>query len=325
MTAVVIGASGLVGGALMRALAAAGQDVVGTAWTHPQPGLHVLDVRDAAAVRRCIEQHGAQVVYVPASLTNVDYCELHPDESRASNVTGVRNIVASGVRVVYFSSDYVFAGDHGPYRETDPVRPICVYGRHKVLAEQSIASDGLIIRTTVVYGSELQRKNFVYRLRSTLSEGRPLRVPVDQIGSPTYAPNLAEAAVALEQRGATGVYHVAGTERASRYEFAGAAAAVLGLDAALIQPVTTAELGQAAPRPLDAGMICDKAQAELRFPLIPYGAGLPLFGAELRREAGTAGGPPAGRTPARTMAGGPPAVPGGEPRAAGVSPVRRRA
>jgi dTDP-4-dehydrorhamnose reductase len=116
---------------------------------------------------------------------------------------------------------------------------------------------------------------------NTLRAGQPVRVPADQIGSPTYAPNLARAAVALEQSGAKGIYHLAGPERANRYEFARAAAAVFGLDAAPLQPVTTAELGQAAARPLNAGMVCDKAQAELSFPLIGYHHGLQLLRAEL--------------------------------------------
>jgi dTDP-4-dehydrorhamnose reductase len=281
MTALVIGASGQVGGALMQALRDACEAVVGTSWTHAQPQLRALDVRDAAAVRRCVQETAPHVVYVPASLTNVDYCELHPEESFASNVAGVQHLAACGVRLVYFSSDYVFAGDHGPYRETDAVGPLCVYGRHKLLAEAAAGADALIIRTTVVYGPEVQGKNFIYRLRSMLGEGKSLTVPVDQIGSPTYGPNLARAAVALQRRGATGVYHVAGPQRISRYEFAREAATVFGLDPSLIRSVTTAELQQPAARPLDAGMISDKAQAELSFPLISCGEGLRLMRAAL--------------------------------------------
>jgi dTDP-4-dehydrorhamnose reductase len=281
MTALVIGASGLVGTALMRALRDAGVAAVGTYGAHAQPGLRPLDVRDAAAVRACIADTAARVVYLPASLTNVDYCETHPDESMATNVDGVRHVAACGVRVVYFSSDYVFAGDAGPYRESDPVCPISVYGRHKVLAEQTLDAGALILRTTVVYGPEAQGKNFVHRLVQTLREGKTMRVPADQIGSPTYAPNLGRAAVALERRGATGVYHLAGPERASRYDFARAAAITFGLDPAGLRPVTTAELGQDAARPLNAGMVCAKAQAELSFPLVGYHEGLRLFREEL--------------------------------------------
>lgn len=277
MNALVIGATGLVGGQLLRALAAAGQDAVGTYYAHPMPNLIPLDVRDAGVVRERVAHTKAAVVYLPASLTHVDHCETHPDESFACNVTGVRNVAATGARIVYFSSDYVFAGDRGPYRESDPTGPVSVYGRHKVLAEQSLPPGALIIRTTVVYGWEVLGKNFVYRLRQTLDEGKELRVPADQIGSPTYAPNLARAAVALERKGATGVYHVAGPQRASRYDFAIEAARVFDLNGGLIRPVSTADLGAPAPRPLNAGMVCDKVRAELPFPLIGYPEGLRDF------------------------------------------------
>jgi dTDP-4-dehydrorhamnose reductase len=277
MTALVIGASGLVGGALLEALAEADIDAVGTYAGHARSGLRPLDVRDAAAVGALVDGTQAQVIYVPASLTNVDYCETHPEESHAINVAGVRSIVATGRRVVYFSSDYVFAGDKGPYRETDPVHPLCVYGEHKLQAEQAIPANGLILRTTVVYGPEWQGKNFIYRLCTTLRAGQRLRVPDDQIGSPTYAPNLARAAVALERAGCPGIYHVAGPQRVSRYELALAAAEIFGLDRRLIDPISTPELHQAARRPLDAGMISDKAAAKLPFPLLGYREGLRLF------------------------------------------------
>jgi dTDP-4-dehydrorhamnose reductase len=277
MKALVIGASGLVGGALLEGLAQQGSDAIGTYAGHARPGLRPLDVRDADAVRTLADEVGAAVIYLPASLTNVDYCETHPEESYAINVAGVRHVVATGRRMVYFSSDYVFAGDQGPYRESDAVRPLCVYGEHKVQAERALPSDALILRTTVVYGPEWQGKNFVYRLRSTLREGRRLRVPHDQIGNPTYAPNLARAALALERKGCAGVYHVAGPTRVSRYEFALAAAEVFGLDQRLIDPIATPELRQPARRPLEAGMWSDKAAAELPFPLVGYREGLRSF------------------------------------------------
>lgn len=284
MTALVIGASGLVGGALLDALAAVDVEGVGTYAGHARPGLRPLDVRDPAAVRALANETRADVMYVPASLTNVDYCETHPEESYAINVDGVRHVVATGRRVVYFSSDYVFAGDNGPYREYDPVNPLCVYGEHKLQAEQVLPRNALIIRTTVVYGPEWQGKNFIYRLCSTLRDGQRLRVPHDQIGSPTYAPNLARAVVALERAGCTGMYHVAGPQRISRYELALAAAEVFGLDARLIDSISSPELRQAARRPLDAGMISDKAAAQLPFALVGYREGLRLFRAALEGQ-----------------------------------------
>ena len=253
----------------------------GTYRTFALEALHQLDVRDAQQVQALIHQLHPDVIYVPAALGNADWCETHPQESYAINVQGVANVARAaqkiGAKLVYFSSDYVFDGQSGPYNEDDLANPICEYGRQKVLAEHHLAlhhPDALIIRTTVVYGWEQQGKNFVQRLRDVLGRSERLRVPVDQIGSPTYAPDLAAATIDLVQKNARGVFHIVGPELANRYDFACEAARVFGLDESLIDAVTTEELGQIAPRPLCAGMHVDKAVATLQRPLLDYRQGL---------------------------------------------------
>jgi dTDP-4-dehydrorhamnose reductase len=129
----------------------------------------------------------------------------------------------------------------------------------------------------VVYGADPQRKNFVCRLVDTLRSFKPLHVPDDQVGSPTYASNLAQAVVYLEQHGACGTYNVSGPVRVSRYEFAQEVARVFGLDGDFVRPTTTAAVGQVAPRPLNAGLVSKKAQALLPFALLDYRAGLRRF------------------------------------------------
>jgi dTDP-4-dehydrorhamnose reductase len=293
MTALVIGASGLVGSHLVEALRGDGEEVVGTSLEHPSAGSVALDVRDGAAVRRCVEACRPDIIYLPASLTHVDYCETHTEESFATNVDGVRHVAAAAgslrARIVYFSSDYVFAGNAGPYSEADPVGPLSVYGKHKVLAERALPEDSLVVRTTVVYGRERQGKNFVCRLRELLAAGQEVRVPEDQMGNPTYAPNLARAAAALARAGARGIYHVAGPDRASRYQFALEVARAFALKSEYLRPVTSSELRQPAPRPLSAGMKVTKAQAELSFPLLGIREGLIALRDEEAREGAVAG------------------------------------
>jgi dTDP-4-dehydrorhamnose reductase len=182
-----------------------------------------------------------------------------------------------GAKLVYFSTDYIFDGKNGPYKEDHPANPVCEYGRQKLYAEHLIATlaeDFLILRTTGVYGWERQGKNFIYRLMSVLGAGQTLTVPADQLGSPTYAPNFVRAVVELALTTHRQVFHVAGMEVANRYEFALEAARALKLNGDLIQPVSTAELGQTAPRPLQAGLRVEKASASLPFPLLGYHDGL---------------------------------------------------
>ena len=277
MSAIVIGASGQVGRNLLDALRVTGREVYGTSWRHPSPDLLTLDLRDAKAVEACVRRLRVNVVYLSAALSNVDRCEAHPDESNAINVAPVKGLASMGVRIVFFSSDYVFAGASGPYCESDEVQPLSVYGKHKVLAERELPDDALVVRTTVVYGADPQRMNFVCRLVDGLRASKPFHVPVDQVGSPTYASNLAQAVVYLEHHGACGTYNVSGPTRVSRYEFAQEVARVFRLDGNLVRPTTTAEIGQVAPRPLNAGLVSKKAQSLLPFALLDYRAGVRRF------------------------------------------------
>lgn len=286
----VIGASGLVGQHLLHTLHERGVPTVGTSRTPPPGPLRPLDIGDAATVMALLEMVRPTTIYLAAALSHVDYCETHADESHALNVLGTRNVALAAAtvdaRLVYFSTDYVFDGRAGPYAETDAPNPLNVYGRHKLLAEHfvlALAPRALVVRTTVVYGPETGRKNFVYRLLATVGNGQPLDVPADQFGSPTYAPNLAVATVTLATSGVQGLCHVSGPAGVSRYQFACEAAARLGLATDLIRPVPTARLGQRAPRPLRAGLRCDRATELLGIPLIDHVAGIDLFARELQR------------------------------------------
>jgi dTDP-4-dehydrorhamnose reductase len=281
MRHLVIGASGQVGEHLLRTLHQSGEEAVGTYRQQVGHELIRLNVSERIEVLALIQQTQPEVIYLPASLTNVDYCESHPDEAFLTNVTGVENVIqaANAVRakLVYFSSDYIFDGMAGPYVENDTARPLSVYGRQKLLAEQAIrqrADTFLIIRTTVVYGWERQGKNFVYRMLRTLRNGQPLLVPSDQMGTPTYAPDLARAVLDLARVSTNDVFHVVGPDLLSRHDFSLAVAEVFGLDQNMVRPVLTADLGQAAPRPLKAGMIAAKAETILGRPLVGHRDGL---------------------------------------------------
>jgi dTDP-4-dehydrorhamnose reductase len=273
----IIGASGQVGEYLLSEL---GDDAAGTYFEHARPGLTQLDARDRDAVRALLHERRPEIVYLTASEPNVDLCEREPEQTRAINVGSVETVTSAAreaaVSVVFFSSDYVFDGEGGPYTEEDEPRPLSEYGRQKLEGERlTLATPGsLVVRTAVVYGPERQGKNFVVRLVNGNRNGDRWHVPTDQISSPTYAPNLAHAVIELARRGVTGIVHVAGPQAASRYEFALEVARVFGLDASLIEPVTTDELGQDARRPLSAALSVDKARGLIRAPLVPFPEGL---------------------------------------------------
>jgi dTDP-4-dehydrorhamnose reductase len=286
----VIGASGQIGGWLMRHLAERGHDVVGTYATVAQPGLERLNAGDPEAAN-WVRQRGADVVFYPAGFTWVDGCERDPAKARAANclepLTLARATLASGGRFVTFSTDYVFDGARGPYGEGDAVGPLNEYGRAKLEAERLLTEElgdrVLIVRTCWVYGPEWQGKNFAYQVVRALREGKILRVPSDQWANPSYGPDVAEATIRLVERGESGLVHVAGPEHVDRVGFGRGVARALGFDESLVVGVPTAELGQGAPRPLRGGLRSEKLEGLLPGMMRGLAAGMADFVEQVRR------------------------------------------
>ena len=295
MRALVIGASGQVGAALMHALHARGHDAVGTYAHHPVDGLGALDITDRGAVERAIQDARPDWILCSAGLTHVDHCEEHPAEALAINRDGpleaARLARRAGASFVFYSTEYVFDGERGPYAEEDAARPLSVYGRSKWDGERAVLAEierASVVRTTVVYGPDRQEKNFVYQLIANCRGGREMRIPMDQVSSPTYNVYLARATVELCERDLRGVYHLAGDGVMDRVAFARLACQVFELDPSRLTPVATATLAQKAPRPLRGGLLIAKARAALFTPLRSPEAGLRAMRAALE-------GHPAGR------------------------------
>ena len=294
MRALVIGASGQVGAALLHALRSRGHEARGTHAQHAAPGLEHLNITDHAAVARAVARARSDWIFCPAGLSFVDYCEDHPDDAMAANRDGpaaaARAAEQIGAGFVYYSTDYVFDGKGGPFGEDDAPRPLCVYGRSKHEGEQAVLGAcrrAIVIRPSVVYGPERQEKNFVYQLIRASRAGQGFRLAVDQKASPSYNPDVAAASVELAENDLAGIWHVAGPEVLDRYDFALRICREFGLDTSRLTSVTTAALMQKAPRPLDGGLKVAKAQARLKTRLRG-----PSEGLRAMREAGAGVDPP---------------------------------
>jgi dTDP-4-dehydrorhamnose reductase len=276
--ALVIGAAGQVGRHAVAALRARGADVVGADLARAAEGLRPLELRDDAAVAACLREVRPAVCVLSAALTNVERCEEEPALAEATNARAPGVVAAAcrevGARVLFLSSEYVFDGAAGPYGEGDATNPLSVYGRTKLEGERRVlAADprNVVIRTTVVFSHDPGGSNFVMQLLARLSASQRMRVPADQLSSPTYAPDLAEAIARLcdadlAPRLATlapapQILNVVGPEVLDRHAFAVRAARILGLPEELLDPVATAALGQKAARPLRAGLRIDRLRA----------------------------------------------------------------
>jgi len=175
----------------------------------------------------------------------VDGAEADPAGAGLVNVGGTRNVVAQGVPVVYYSTDYVFDGSkREPYVESDPTGPLSVYGRTKLEGEGEVR-DGWIVRSSWLFGPT--GTNFVRTMLRLAGERDEVSVVADQLGSPTYVGHLAEATRELLDL-PFGIWHVAAEGECTWAEFARAIFVEAGLDCR-VREITTEELGRPALRP----------------------------------------------------------------------------
>jgi dTDP-4-dehydrorhamnose reductase len=251
--ALVVGASGLVGSFVHQFCEAAGA-TLGVARSVFGRATQAVDLNDPAPLKLLAEQHRPDIVYVCSAWPHVDGCERDPSRSFRENVQTVINLidaVPTSTRVVFFSTDHVFDGTRSAYEVDAPRSPLSVYARHKADVETALLQRGnaLVIRTSYVFGPELRKKNFVYRVIESCQRQTTLSVPALQGGMPTSAPWLAQTAVQLASTGTTGVVHLVGPEWLTKHDWAQRIATSLQLPSLKCIETTAAEAGQVAPRP----------------------------------------------------------------------------
>jgi len=265
----IVGASGQLGHALIAQL---GDQALPAARRQLSPTWLNIDLEEIAAnpslLDGLIDQHNITAIYCAAGATDVERCESDQAWAAAANHLGPLALAkaAKNIPFAFYSTDYVFDGTAGPYAETDEPNALSVYGQTKLDGERAILDahpNALVLRTTTVYGPDPQGKNFLYTLRRVINAGNTMRVPTDQLATPVYNTDLAAASIALIQGGNTGIFHLAGPEFLSRYDFSLQACDILSLPTAQVQPLTTPELNQKAARPLLGGLRIDKLTATL--------------------------------------------------------------
>ena len=245
MKATILGASGLLGQALMREWS--GDEVVGLSSRD-------VDIRDAECVRQAVDGIRPEWIVLSAAYTDVDGCEQNPDKAFAVNRDGAMNVAKAaaqiGARLLFLSSDYVFDGKKtSPYESNDPRNPQSVYGRSKAEAEVrllDLTPDCSIVRTSWLFG--IGGKCFPDTILKLAATRPSLDVVNDQRGCPTYAADLARAIVQLCRRGASGIVHVTNRGDCSWFEFAREIVRGAGLSTK-VRPVTSQQMARPASRP----------------------------------------------------------------------------
>ena len=260
-----------------------------------------LDVTDRKATIDLTRKVRPDVIVDTHALHNVDYCETHREEARRVNVDGTRNLVdaasAIGSRLVYVSTDYVFDGARGGYREEDPTTPLSFYAENKVEAEKIVSTlpSFIIARPSVIYGWNALEKsgvpsssgktvNFAMFVLDKFAKHEPVRAVHDQYSSPTFADNLAMVLLQLAGIDVNGVFHVAGRSCLSRYDFAVEAAKIFDYSPDLVQKVSSSDFKQVAKRPMNSCLSVEKAESMLKMRFMSVEQGL----SEMKNQVGVA-------------------------------------
>ena len=222
-----------------------------------------FDIQDPVNIKAVLDLHKPDIIINLAAMTNVDMCEEQPSLAKEVNIGGVINICDNFKgKILHLSTDYVFDGKNGPYRETDNVAPVSIYGQTKLAAEQIIMNhnpDNLIIRGNVLYDYTLYTKaSFLNWVLDSLKNNITIRVVDDQFNNPTWTKSMADIICLCVKNDVSGIYHWGDADFVSRYEFAQIIAKKYDFDKSLIKPVSTNELSQIASRPLKSGLISDE-------------------------------------------------------------------
>ena len=219
-----------------------------------QESLKNIDISDKSELKYIFKELSPDCIINCAALTNVDFCEQNKSNSYEVNVNGVKNIISctkNNTKIIHISTDYVFSGNRNIYKESDIPNPVSYYGKNKLESENILRSSNrnyLIIRPSVIFGNT--GNNFYVWVRDSLKNNKDISVVTDQISNPTWSWSLSEAIYKSILSNITGLFHYAGEEIISRYDFAVKIAKVHGFNTDRITPIKTSNLNQQAKRPL---------------------------------------------------------------------------
>ncbi len=299
----ITGANGLLGQWLVRAVLQENFKVIATGkgpgrfpfQFGPGGKYAELDITDGNMVDEFLKMERPDLIVHAAAITQPDACELDKVSCWNCNVTGTRFLIdastKSGSFFVFISTDFVFSGEAGPYREEDLPDPVNYYGSSKWAAEKAVEESGLdssIIRTCLLYGNSLNgsRPNLVTWVRDSLENKKPIRVVNDQWRTPTYVEDLVSGIILVLKKRARGIFHISGKEMLTPFDMAVKTAEHFNLDQSLIEKVDASSFSQPAKRPVKTGFIIEKAVSLLGYQPRTFGEALQRMSEEKKAYAG---------------------------------------
>ena len=234
-----------------------------------------MDITNQSTIAEIFTDYKPTHIIHTAALTNVDYCELNPEECQEVNVLATQKLWNEAQKInshfQLLSTDFIFDGLKGNYKETDEPSAVSIYGQSKVDAEHVLINsenkNWSIARTIIVYGTanNLSRTNIVLWSISALSKGEPMKIINDQFRMPTWADDLAWGCLEICRKDKTGIFHLCGPELMAVNEIVFRIAKHLGKSTENVEIISSSTLNQPAKRPPRTGFDLTKSKTELGY------------------------------------------------------------
>ena len=267
----VTGSAGLVGQQVVKDLSKSNQVFSCYNESKPEYGDSVkMDLKNYEMVSSILTEIKPDVVIHLGAMTGVDLCEKEKTSASEINTKATEIIAKECSKLnsflVYVSTDYVFDGNFGMYKEDDVANPLGFYGKSKLEGEkavQNFSTNWCIARTSTPFGLHPTKKSFPMWVIENLQKQKQIDVLIDQFTSPTYVPNLSRMLIEISERRITGIIHAAGASKISRYQMASMVSDKLNLDGTLLKQISMNKMKWVAQRPKDSSLDVSRASSIL--------------------------------------------------------------
>ena len=252
-----------------------------------------MDITSQEEVNSVFDKYQPDAVINTAAMTEVDQCEEDRESCWLQNVTAVAYLAEACARhnafLLHLSTDFIFDGEAGPYREEATPNPLSYYGESKLASEhvlQESSIDWAIARTVLVYGivRDMSRSNIILWVKKSLEDGKEIKVVNDQWRTPTLAEDLAIGCSLIVEKRANGIFNISGKDLLTPYDMAVKTADFFGLDTATMMETDGSIFKQAAARPPKTGFVLDKARQQLGYEPRSFEEGIAILSEQVEKH-----------------------------------------
>jgi len=249
-----------------------------------------MDITSREQVHNVVENVKPNVIIHTAAMTNVDQCESEKDTCWSQNVSSVEYLIEACSKIdcflLHVSTDFIFDGKSGPYKEDAEANPISFYGWSKYAAEKQVTNSNIrwgIARTVLVYGiaHDMSRTNIILWVKKSLEDGKNIKVVTDQWRTPTLAEDLAKGCALIAGQEAEGIFNISGKDFLTPYEMAIMTADYFKLDKSLISQADSTTFSQPAKRPPRTGFDLSKSQQVLGYKPVSFTEGIEVLAMQI--------------------------------------------